>query len=66
MTSEQKAAFINAQAACAIIQAMGMLASNQQRAALGDSPAYGEQHFDGLIQSYGLHENSVIAFLRGE
>jgi len=44
MTSEERAAYVNAQAACAIIEALGQLAENEQRKAAGKSPAYGREN----------------------
>lgn len=61
MTPEQKAAYVMAQAACALIEAMGMTAANQQRSVIGASMAYDDDAFAGVITRYGIHHNSVMA-----
>jgi len=63
MTPEQKAAFVNSQVACALIEAMGMKAENQQRTHLGQSIAYGEEAFAALIEKYGIHHNAVHQYI---
>jgi len=60
MTDEQKAAYIFAQASCALIQAMGAFSENMQRNRLGQSVAYDENAFQGIIQEYGIHHNATI------
>ena len=60
MTEEQQAAYVISQVACAQIEAAGMTAENQQRAALGHSMAYDEAAFDGLIEKYGIHSDGVL------
>lgn len=62
MTSEQKAAFINAQAACATIEAIGMQADNDHRLSLGHSIAYDGEAFQALIDKYGIDHNTVVSF----
>lgn len=59
MTNEQKAAYVNSQTACAMIEAMGMQAENQQRERQGYSMAYGDKAFFDLIEKYGIHHNAV-------
>jgi len=59
-----KVAYLNSQIACAMIEAMGMQAENEQRKILGNSPAYVEDSFMQLLYKYGLHHNSVITFLQ--
>jgi len=60
MTPEQQAAYVNAQATCAMIEAMGMVALNEQRKVLGHSMAYDDQAFSDLINKYGIHHNAVL------
>jgi nitrous oxidase accessory protein NosD len=60
MTNEQKAAYVQAQAAAALIEAMGMAAENMQRSHQGASIAYDEKAFLAIIEKYGIHHNSVI------
>ncbi len=65
MTTEQKAAFIMAQAACLNAEIAGMVAENQWRAHRGESPAYSEQGFQQVLERYSiLTWNGAIAFLR--
>lgn len=64
MTSEQQAAYIIAQAACAMAEVAGMQAENQQRITSGFSLAYTEQAFNDVILRNGIHHNAVIDFFR--
>jgi hypothetical protein len=64
MTEEQQAAYISAQAVCALIKAMGMAAENMQRQQLGQSMVYGEDAFNVVIEEFGIHHNAVIGFFR--
>jgi len=63
MTDEQKAAFIMSQTACALIEAAGMTAENNQRLHAGHSMAYTEDAFLNLIEQYGISHNAVLNFL---
>lgn len=63
MDAQQKAAFIMAQAACASIEAVGMVATNQEYVAAGRPPPYRETDFERLINKYGIHQNAVVTFL---
>jgi len=63
-TPEQRAAYINAQVACAMIEAMGMQAENMHRENASGYVPYGEEAFDALIAKYGIDHNSVIGYLR--
>ena len=65
MTEEQNAAYVFSQSACALIEAMGMVAENKQREGLGHSMAYTEEAFDALINKYGIHHNAVITTFGG-
>lgn len=60
MTPEQKAAYIIAQAACAMAEIEGMKAENMQRQQRGESMAYVEDDFIGIPDKYGIHDNAVI------
>ena len=62
MTPEQKAAYVQSQAACALIEAMGMQALNMQRERQGYSMAYDDEAFFALIEKYGIHLNAVHAY----
>ncbi len=65
MTDEQKAAYIQAQAVAALIEAMGMAAENMQRSHQGASIAYDEKAFLEIIEKYGIHHNAVIGLFHG-
>lgn len=59
MTDEQKAAYVQAQAAAALIEAMGMVAANTQ------GKAYREEHFQEVIVKYGIHHNALMSLFHG-
>ena len=65
MNEMQQAAYIMAQAACAQIEALGMTATNDHLLATGLSPKYSETDFNALLEKYGIHHNTVIAFFSG-
>lgn len=64
MDIQARAAFVIAQAACANAEIAAMQAENQHRAAIGASPAYTEEHFRAVPDSYQIGWNSVIEYLR--
>ncbi len=64
MTPEQKAAFINAQAACAMAEIAGMQAANQHRLSLGHSIAYDEDAFAAVPDRFGIGHNAVVIFMQ--
>lgn len=64
MTSEQEAAYINSQVACAFIQALGMVAENTVCALRQEYPKYREDDFERLISQSGIHHNQVIDYFR--
>jgi hypothetical protein len=57
-------AYVHSQCACAIIEAMGMVAANKERKQRGHSLAYGEEAFQKVIEKYGIHHNAVLSTLR--
>lgn len=65
MTPEQQAAFIMAQAACAMAEIAGMQAENQHRLSLGQSIAYGEEAFSGVASRNIIGHNDVISYFQG-
>ncbi len=65
MTPEQQAAFIMAQAACALAEVAGMQAANAHRLSLGLTIAYDEDAFQSVIARNGIGHNDVISFFRG-
>ncbi len=64
-TSEQRSAYVVSQAACAMIEAMGMQAQNEYRKHIGEAPEYLLKDFENLISKYGVDHNSTIGYLRG-
>lgn len=60
MTEEQKAAYVIAQSACAMILALGMEAENKHREHRGEAMAYGYSAFNALLEEYGIHHNAVL------
>ncbi len=62
-TPEEKAAFIISQSVCAMIEAMGMQAENEQHKHFGHSMAYTAEAFVNLQALYGIEHNSVIRLL---
>ena len=64
MTPEQRAAFINAQVACALIDLAGMQAENSARQQLGQAPAYQEDSFQVMMRRYLIGHNEVLAFFQ--
>jgi len=61
VTEEQEAAYVQAMATCAMVDAMGMQAANAQRAIRGESMAYTDTDFFGLVEKYGIGHNSVLS-----
>lgn len=55
-----KAAQLIANSSAALIEAMGMISENIERANRGESLAYTEDHFMKLIQDNGITYNDVI------
>jgi hypothetical protein len=61
MTPEQSAAYVIAQAAQAIITAIGMHSDNMQRQHCGQAMAFCAGDFEQLIMDSGIHHNAVVA-----
>lgn len=68
MTPEQKAAFVNAQAALLNAEIAGMQAENQHRLSRGETIAYGEDGFHEAFKRYEgvLGHNAVISFFHDQ
>jgi len=58
MTDEQKAAYVQANAAAALIEAMGMVVANAQG-------KYREEHFQEVIVKYGIYHNALMSLFHG-
>lgn len=65
MTPEQQAAFIMAQAACAMAEIAGMQAANQHRAWGKNPPQFVQADFENVIARNAIGHNDVITFFRG-
>lgn len=64
MTPEEKAAYIMAAAARAIVRAIGAHAENMQRSHQGYSVAYDDAAISAIIDEEGIGENQVLQWLR--
>ena len=65
MNENQKAAYIMAMAASALIEAMGMQALNQYRTDRGETIAYDDEAFQKVVDKYELHHNSILTLFHG-
>ncbi len=65
MTPEQAAAFIMAQAACAMGEIAGMQAENQIYVAHGEAPVFGKNAFDAVAERYTIGHNAVLTLFQG-
>ena len=65
MNEIQQAAYVIAQAACAMCEVEAMKADNERCRQQGVSDAYGESHFMALQDKYGIHHNAVITLFQG-
>ena len=64
MTPEERAAFINSQVACALIDLAGMQAENNARQQLGQALAYQEDSFQVMMRKYLIEHNEVLTFFQ--
>lgn len=53
-------AYVQAQTACAMIEAMGMRAENEACRAMNETPVYLKKDFDAVIEKYGIHHNATV------
>jgi hypothetical protein len=60
----QNAAYVMSQVTCALCEALGMAADNQQRSFQGDAVAYNHEAFSELLTTYGIHHNGVMEALQ--
>ena len=61
MTPEQQIVFVQGQIACSLIEMEAMKAANIERANKGESLAYGEADFMGLIDKHCISHNGIIS-----
>jgi len=64
VTAEQRAAFVIAQAVCAMADIAAMQAENQIRIHRGETPAYTEESFTAVQVRYGIDHNAVISLFQ--
>ena len=62
MTPEQQAAYVNGQAACALIEMYVMNALNHEKMMKNKSLAYDEEAFMKLQEKYCISHNAVVSF----
>ena len=60
MTDEQKAAYVNANAVAALIEAIGMTVTNTCWVNNGQDPEHLQPHFEALIEKYGISQNEML------
>jgi hypothetical protein len=65
MDETQRAAFLIAQAVCAMAEIAAMQAENQHRIAIGRTDLYGEDAFNAVPDRYGIHHNAALTLLHG-
>lgn len=64
MSDEFELVYFRMQLLQAEIQMQAMISENKQREILGQSMAYGEKDFIGLIEEYNIHHNA-FPFYKG-
>lgn len=64
MTPEQQAAYVMAQAACAMAELAAMQLENELAAKTGGEPRNGPEDFLSIELRYGINHNAVIGFFR--
>ena len=58
MNPEQQAAYVISQSACAIIEALSIIANNTSH------DSYAKTEIISLIEKYGIHHNAVIGLFQ--
>lgn len=61
MTPEQQAAYVIAQSASALIEAVGMMSDNLQRMRRGEALVWDNDDFSSLISKYSIGHNDVLS-----
>lgn len=64
MTPEQKAAFVNAQVACAMAEIAAMQAHDRWQRAVGTDQFYTEEAYSAVPDKFGIGHNAVITFFQ--
>ena len=62
MIPEQQAAYVFSQSVSALIEALGMLSDNMDRARKGESQAWSNDEFNNLTNKYCIGHNAVLGF----
>lgn len=65
MTPEQAAAYVMAQAACALIEMASMQAQDRHWERQGAVSTYTDADYLALIEKYGIHHNAVSTTFMG-
>lgn len=63
MDTMQRAAFLQTQAACATVLALGMQAENAVLMNAGKPPRWTLSDFEALIDQHGIGHNAAITYL---
>ncbi len=66
MNENEKAAYVQAQATAALIEAMAMVSENFERYRKGQAIAYNQDAFMSLLDNYGLHHNNLMFYFMRE
>lgn len=64
MDEQARAAYLQSQSVCALIEAMGMFTQNTRYHETG--VFYRRADFLALFEKYGIHHNGALSTLRGE
>ena len=65
MTPSQAAAYVNANATSAYIEALGMAATNGNALMMNKTPLpFSRQDFLDLINQYGIHHSAIMSLYR--
>lgn len=65
MTEQQAAAYVQAQATAAMIEAEGMKAQNRIAEIREEYPPFDGGDFTDLIEKYGLGHNTILSLFQG-
>ena len=61
MTNEQKVAYVQAQAVCALNETINMFLQNLFAIQQNQPMKYNEEEFTNIPNKYGIHHNSLIS-----
>lgn len=66
MTPEQQAAYVQAQAVCALAEIEAMRAENTQRAQRGEPITHRAKDFEAIPAAYGITRNQIVELFHPE